>query len=140
MMKPFADRLREIKEELQKDSNEKMIFLLNPKETKILEAIIAWQSMRIKISPSLLVEDTATLEDLWEMMDDNIDLQNFSVTLGCRASDALTRLRQLKNLSLIFPDGSVNSTALVLIKIYIKKQLSKIQIVEKKEKDDKDEE
>ena len=129
-----------LKEELQKDSNEKMIFLLNPKETKILEAIIAWQSMRIKISPSLLVEDTATLEDLWEMMDDNIDLQNFSVTLGCRASDALTRLRQLKNLSLIFPDGSVNSTALVLIKIYIKKQLSKIQIVEKKEKDDKDEE
>ena len=112
----------------------RMIFLLNPKDTKILEAIIAWTVVPKKNLNLIQVNDNATMEDLWEVS--NPDIMSFSVALGCSMVQALPRLEQLKALSIIYPDGSIDEMASSIVNIYIKSQVKDLQRKSKSNEDD----
>ena len=111
-----------------------MIFLLNPKDTKILEAIIAWTVVPKKNLNLIQVNDNATMEDLWEVS--NPDIMSFSVALGCSMMQALPRLEQLKALSIVYPDGSIDEMASSIVNIYIKSQVKDLQRKSKSNEDD----
>lgn len=133
-MKTLPERLSELKEEMAPSLQSRMIFLLNPKDTKILEAIIAWTVVPKKNLNLIQVNDNATMEDLWEVS--NPDIMSFSVALGCSMVQALPRLEQLKALSIIYPDGSIDEMASSIVNIYIKSQVKDLQRKSKSNEDD----
>ena len=133
-MKTLPERLSELKEEMAPSLQSRMIFLLNPKDTKILEAIIAWTVVPKKNLNLIQVNDNATMEDLWEVS--NPDIMSFSIALGCSMMQALPRLEQLKALSIIYPDGSIDEMASSIVNIYIKSQVKDLQRKSKSNEDD----
>ena len=51
-----------------------MIFLLNLKDTKMFEAIVAWRTLKKPEIETVLVQDDATMEELW----DSVEIDVFS--------------------------------------------------------------
>ena len=118
-MKKFKDRLLELRAEIEPQLENRMVFLLNPKDTKSLEAVSAW-SVQSKKALDIDVDDNATLEDLWDLCPP--DLNEFAETLNVKYVDAMKRFHQLKKLEIIYPDGSVSKLALQLVGLYIRTQ------------------
>lgn len=124
-MKDFKQRLDELKKELEPSLQSRMIFLLNPKDTKILEAIIAWTVVPKKNFDLVQVQDDAKMEDLWALIEP--DMISFSIVLGCSMIQAIPRFEQLKALSIIYPDGTVADLASSITNVYIKNQVDNLK-------------
>lgn len=118
-------RLEQIKIDDKSTSSQRMIFLLNPRDTSVLQALVAWKTLKVKFDSELLVQQDTQIQKLWQLVD--FDIKEFSVTLGCTVSQALPRLKQLKNLSLIYPDGTINQNARVLVNMFIRKKLKEVR-------------
>jgi hypothetical protein len=131
-MKNLTERLIELKNELEPELQSRMIFLLNLKDTKMFEAIVAWKTLPQIETNTIFVEDNATMEDLWNAVE--INVFNYAEALGCNVQSALPRLKQLQKLNIIYPDGSVASLAMQIINTYIINQVGKIQPKEQKTK------
>ena len=109
-----------------------MIFLLNLKDTKMFEAIVAWRTLKKPEIETVLVQDDATMEELWDSVE--IDVFSYAEALGSNIQNALPRLKQLQKLNIIYPDGSVAPLAMQIINTYIVNQVGKIQPKESKQK------
>ena len=116
------DRILEIKEQDEQQTQQTMIFLLNPKDKRVLQSLAAWKNVKINFQKQVEVSEESTLEQLWELVQ-NFNIRDFATTLGCTTQQALPRLRQLKNLRLIYPDGSINRFANMFLKNYIKRKI-----------------
>lgn len=125
MSKPFLQRLEEIKAELQPRLQSRLIFMMNPKDTRFLESVIAWTVIPKRNLEDMVVEDDATLKDLWEMAEPNMFA--FATALGVTIKDAIPRLGQLKTLEIIYPDGTIYDKVIALANIYVKGQLNALQ-------------
>ena len=128
-MKSFRQRLEELKKELESSLQSRMNFLLNPKDTKILEAIVAWTVIPKQDIDLIQVDDQASLNDLWKVIEP--DILAFSVALGCSMIQALPRFEQLKALEIIYPDGSVADLANSITNVYIKNQVDNLKNLKK---------
>ena len=118
-------RLQQIKQFDKSTSSEKMIFLLNPKDTRVLQALIAWKSTKTQFDKNAMVQQSCTIQQLWGCVDVNV--REYSITLGCTVQEGITRLKQLKNLSLIYPDGTINENARLIVSMYIRKKLNDVR-------------
>lgn len=113
------DRLNRIKQ--QKESNatlERFISLTNPKNVILMQALVAWTCSNIKFDGEVQVNPDATLDELWNLSD--LDTREFADTAGLTVTDAISKLRQMRNLGLIFPDGDALSKAISIVKVYVK--------------------
>lgn len=122
-MKKFADRCREIREQGQQSLQSRMIFLLG-KDTRVLEAIVAWTSLDIKL-PDIMVEDDASIQDLWRACEP--DMVAFSTALGCPMTEALPRFSQLVQLGIVYPDGTAADLAMSIVNTYITVQVGDLR-------------
>lgn len=125
----FKDRLEKLKNSLKDSSQEKLIFLMNPKDTRVMEGLVAWKNMKIEFDPYIDVSDDASIEDLWRLV--SFSNKEYAVCLGVSVSDSLPRFRQLKQMSMIFPDGSIDEMCYKLMMTYLKRQLGKVLQTEK---------
>lgn len=113
------DRLNQIKEEKESHVTiEKFVSLTNPKNIALMEALVAWTCSNINFDAEAEIAQDASIDDLWQLSDVNV--KNFSDTAGLTVSQGLAKLKQLRNLSLIFPDGTALSKAISIIKVYVK--------------------
>jgi len=131
-MKNLRERLWELKLDLEDELQSRMIFLLNLKDTKMFEAIVAWRTLKKPEIETVLVQDDATMEELWDSVE--IDVFSYAEALGSNIQNALPRLKQLQKLNIIYPDGSVAPLAMQIINTYIINQVGKIQPKEPKQK------
>lgn len=113
------DRLNRIKREMEEDATlEKFVSLTNPKNVLLMESLVAWTCSNVMFEEETEVSSDATLDDLWELS--SIDTREFADTAGITVSEAISKLRQMRNLKLIFPDGEALSKALSIVKVYVK--------------------
>lgn len=113
------DRLNQIKEEKESHVTiEKFVSLTNPKNIALMEALVAWTCSNINFDAEAEIAQDASIDDLWQLS--NVNVKNFSDTAGLTVSQGLAKLKQLRNLSLIFPDGTALSKAISIIKVYVK--------------------
>lgn len=113
------DRLRKLKEEHEASVTiEKFVSLTNPKNVALMEALVAWTCIDTHFATELEVEPTATMDDLWQLT--NVSPRDFADTAGLSLKQGIEKMKQLKNLSLIFPDGTALSKATSIIKVYVK--------------------
>ena len=116
------ERMKQIKLEDEQQSKQTMIFLLNPKDKRVLQSLVAWKNIKINFQGQLQVNEQTSLNELWELIQD-FNIRDYAITLGCNTQQALPRLRQLKNLHLIYPDGSINRFANMFLNNYIKRKI-----------------
>lgn len=119
-MKKFKERLDELKAEVEPQLESRIIFLLNPKDTTTMEAVIAWNVGEHEIDCE--VQDDATMDELWEICPP--DLTGFTTALNVKPMEALARFEQLRKLGIIYPDGSVASLAKKVAGLYIRTQVT----------------
>lgn len=113
------DRLRKLKEEHEASVTiEKFVSLTNPKNVALMEALVAWTCIDTHFATEMEVEPTTTMDDLWQLT--NVSPRDFADTAGLSLKQGIEKMKQLKNLSLIFPDGTALSKATSIIKVYVK--------------------
>jgi hypothetical protein len=113
------DRLRKLKEEYENSVTlEKFVSLTNPKNVALMEALVAWTCTNTQFLEEEEVPPTATMDDLWQLT--NVSPRDFADTAGLSLKQGIEKMKQLKNLSLIFPDGTALSKATSIIKVYVK--------------------
>jgi len=125
----FKDRLEKLKNSLKDSSQEKLIFLMNPKDTRVMEGLVAWKNMRIAYDPNLEVNEDASIDDLWRLV--SFSNKDYAVCLGVSVSLSLPRFRQLKQMNMVFPDGSIDEMCYKLMMTYLKRQVGKVLQTEK---------
>ena len=113
------DRLRTLKAVAEESATiEKFVSLTNPKNIVLMESLVAWTSCPVAFDGNADVADDAGMDELWNLS--NVNPRVFADTAGLGIQDALAKLRQMRNLGLIFPDGTALSKAVSLVKIYVK--------------------
>jgi hypothetical protein len=83
-----------------------------------MESLVAWTCSNVQFDEDFEVSSTATLDDLWELS--TVNTREFADTAGITVSEAISKLRQMRNLKLIFPNGEALSKALSIVKVYVK--------------------
>ena len=112
-------RLAELKAAMEESATiEKFVSLTNPKNIVLMESLVAWTSCPVSFDGDAEVADDAGMDDLWMLSE--VHPRVFADTAGLEITDALSKLRQMRNLGLIFPDGTALSKAVSLVKIYVK--------------------
>ena len=113
------DRLRKLKEEQETSTTlEKFVSLTNPKNVALMEALVAWTCIDTHFESEAEVLPTATMDDLWQLT--NMNPLDFADTAGLGVKQGIDKIKQLKNLSLIFPDGTALSKAMSIVKFYVR--------------------
>lgn len=119
------DRLNQLRQELEDGATiERFVSLTNPKNVSLMEALVAWTCIKVLFASDEDVDENATMDDLWNLS--NVDVKEFSDTAGIAVTDGLAKLRQLKNLKLILPDGTCLSKALSIVKVYVKGKIENL--------------
>ena len=117
-----GDRLDELKAEAEDGvTSERFVFLLNPKNVQLMEAMVAWTSCGVSFDSGADVPDGASMDGLWKLC--HVDMQTLADTAGITVNSAIMRLRQLRNLGLIFPDGTAVSKGIGLVKVYVSRKV-----------------
>jgi hypothetical protein len=83
-----------------------------------MESLIAWTCSNVQFDEDAEVDSNATLDELWLLS--SVDTREFADTAGLTVSEGISKLRQMRNLKLIFPNGEVLSKALSIVKVYVK--------------------
>lgn len=113
------DRLNRIKKEVEEDATlEKFISLTNPKNVSLMQALVAWTCSDVEFEDETEVDPDASIDDLWELS--KIDVRQFANTAGITVNEAIGKLKQMRNLGWIFPDGDALSKAVSIVKVYVK--------------------
>lgn len=97
---------------------QQFVSLTNPKNVALMESLVAWTCSNVQFDEDIEVSSTATLDDLWELS--TVNTREFADTAGITVSEAISKLRQMRNLKLIFPNGEALSKALSIVKVYVK--------------------
>lgn len=126
-MVPFLSRLEELKYALEQTMRSRIVFLVNPKDASLLRALTAWTAIPPRRGLELIqVRADATMDDLWALAEP--DLFRYATALGCSIKEALPRFSQLRELGLLFPDGTIAPTALQFVKTYVAAQVEAINM------------
>ena len=117
------DRLNQLKQQAQDSAHSELfISLTNPKNILLMETLVAWTCSNVSFDFEAQIPEDTSLKDLWKLS--KIDTREFANTAGLGVTDAISKLNQMKNLNLIFPDGTAMTKAITIIRMYVK---SKIQ-------------
>ena len=118
MMKA-SERLDQIKAEMEESTTiDKFVSLTNPKNVSLMESLVAWTCCEVKFDGDAEVSDDASMDDLWLLS--TVNSRDFADTAGITVTDGITAMRRMKNLKMIFPDGTCLSKALAIVKMYVK--------------------
>lgn len=119
------ERLNEIKEEeAETITSDRFVSLTNPKNVVMMETLIAWTCTPIIFHKDENVSDNAKLADLWNLCE--VDIKELSDTAGLTVNETMIKMKQLKNLGLIYPDGTAHATAKNIIRAYVKGRVEKL--------------
>ena len=119
------DRLNKIKTEIEESSTiQKFISLTNPKNVILMQSLVAWTCSKIEFDQNVEVDPYASLDELWQLS--SVDTRQFADTAGITVTQAIGKLRQMRNLGLIFPDGTALSKAVSIVKVYVKGKIENL--------------
>ena len=126
----FQDILLKLQAKSSKDTLQKFVFLLDPKQKLLCKGVVAWKNIKVQIDFSNYKELENELDFIWQFA--RIDIKAFCTILQINQGEAISLINRLKSLNLIFPDGTVNSTAYNVLITFSKNQVEKKTGIKKK--------
>lgn len=119
----FENILLKLQSTSSKDTVEKFIFLLDPKERLLGKGLIAWKNIQTELDFSNPINLPNESDFIWQFV--RFDLKTFCVLLELNQNEAKNLINRLKGLNLIFPDGTVNQGAYGVMLSSVGKDLAK---------------
>ena len=126
----FDDILMKLQSKSSKDTLQKFIFLLDPKQKLLCKGLIAWKNIRTELDFSNCSDIYDELDFIWQFA--RFDIKSFCTMLQITQGQANVLINRLKSLNLIFPDGSVNNTAYNVLITFSKNEVQKKTGIKKK--------
>lgn len=105
-------------------TSEKFVSLTNPKNVALMEVLVAWTCIPVQFDDNIEVKEDSSMLDMWDYTDANI--KELADTTGLSIQETMVKIKQLKNLGMIFPDGTAHSKALSIIRVYVKGKVEKL--------------
>ena len=118
--------IRDIIEQARADEEERlenMIFLLDTAGLTLCKAIIAWPQVRVVVEPEGPPPEKDKMSWLWSGC--RYDVKTMASILGVEQQRATELVKQLRDMGMIYPDGTVNTVARKLVGSRIRKEMSK---------------
>lgn len=119
----FENILLRLQNTSSKDTVEKFIFLLDPKERLLGKGLIAWKNIQTELDFSNPKDLSNDSDFIWQFV--RFDLKAFCIILELNQNEAKNLINRLKGLNLIFPDGTVNQGAYGVMLSSVGKDLAK---------------
>ena len=119
----FQDLILKYQKTSSVENVQKFVFLLDPKQKLLCKGLIAWKSIKVVLDFSTVKNIDNELQFIWQFS--RFDLKSFCTILQIEQTNAISLINRLKNLNLIFPDGTVNETAYTLLIKFTQTQLQK---------------
>jgi len=118
------ERLKILKAEAEEaTTTEKFVSITNPKNIVLMECVVAWTCSNVQFNEDAEVSDDAPMSEMWNLC--QINMQDFASTAGLEISEAIPKTKQMANLGLIYPDGTANSKAISIVKVYVSGKVKK---------------
>ena len=114
---------------------QKFVFLLDPKEKLLCKGLIAWKNIQVKLDFSNPKDIQNQLDFMWQFS--RFDIKTFCGILQIEKTQAIGLINRLKNLYLIFPDGTVNNQAYAVLMKFTQMELQKKTGLNKKNENKK---
>lgn len=105
------------------DTLQKFVFLLDPKQRLLCKGLVAWKNIKVNLDFSTYKQLSDQLQFIWQFV--RIDIKSYCTILQITQGEAISLINRLKKLNLIFPDGSVNTTAYGVLLTFSKNQVEK---------------
>lgn len=115
------------------DTLQKFVFLLDPKQRLLCKGLVAWKNIKVQLDFSSPKDINDQLQFIWQFS--RIDIKSYCTILQITQGQAVNLINRLKKLNLIFPDGTVNTTAYGVLITFSKNQLQKRTGMKKKSQD-----
>ena len=119
----FQILLQKYQDLSKSDTLQKFVFLLDPKQRLLGKGLVAWKNIKVVLDFSNPKEINDQLQFIWQFS--RIDIKSYSTILQITHGQAINLINRLKKLNLIFPDGSVNTTAYGVLITFSKNQVEK---------------
>ena len=96
-------------------------------DVSMRHGLAAWKAVPIKFKKDIgdcpYKDDNDRWKWLWECVD--VDQQEFAVMSGIRIQDAVSIMRRLIGLRLVYPDGTISQLSFEFLKAIILEQINK---------------
>ena len=119
----FQLLLQKFQDLSKSDTLQKFVFLLDPKQRLLCKGLIAWKNIKTTLDFSICKDISDQLQFIWQFA--RIDIKSYCTILQITQGEAIVLINRLKKLNLIFPDGSVNTTAYGVLITFSKNQVEK---------------
>ena len=119
----FQLLLQKFQDLSKSDTLQKFVFLLDPKQRLLCKGLIAWKNIKTTLDFSTCKDISDQLQFIWQFA--RIDIKSYCTILQISQGEAISLINRLKKLNLIFPDGTVNTTAYGVLITFSKNQVEK---------------
>lgn len=119
----FQLLLQKFQDLSKSDTLQKFVFLLDPKQRLLCKGLIAWKNIKTNLDFSICKDISDQLQFIWQFA--RIDIKSYCTILQISQGEAISLINRLKKLNLIFPDGTVNTTAYGVLITFSKNQVEK---------------
>lgn len=119
----FQILLQKYQDLSKSDTLQKFVFLLDPKQRLLCKGLIAWKNIKVSLDFTFFKQFQDQLQFIWQFV--RFDIKSYCTILQITQGEAITLINRLKKLNLIFPDGSVNTTAYGVLITFSKNQVEK---------------
>ena len=119
----FQLLLQKFQDLSKSDTLQKFVFLLDPKQRLLCKGLIAWKNIKTTLDFSICKDISDQLQFIWQFA--RIDIKSYCTILQISQGEAISLINRLKKLNLIFPDGTVNTTAYGVLITFSKNQVEK---------------
>lgn len=119
----FQILLSKYQESSKSDTLQKFVFLLDPKQRLLCKGLVAWRNIKVTTDFSNYKQINDDLQFIWQFV--RFDIKSYCTILQITQGDAISLINRLKKLNLIFPDGTVNTTAYGVLITFSKNEVEK---------------
>lgn len=119
----FQILLQKYQDLSKSDTLQKFVFLLDPKQRLLCKGLIAWKNIKVSLDFTFCKQIQDQLQFIWQFV--RFDIKSYCTILQITQGEAIALINRLKKLNLIFPDGSVNTTAYGVLITFSKNQVEK---------------
>lgn len=119
----FQILLSKYQESSKSDTLQKFVFLLDPKQRLLCKGLVAWKNIKVTTDFSNYKQINDDLQFIWQFV--RFDIKSYCTILQITQGDAISLINRLKKLNLIFPDGTVNTTAYGVLITFSKNEVEK---------------
>lgn len=125
MNNEIENKFKKILSSCKEEKNQENLIFLDIKDCSLAKVLVAWQKINVHVNFDIDVVDYKNdWEWIWQFS--NYNIEDLAIALNIGQNDTIKSFQQAKILKMIYPDGTVNETAIQMVRMLIKNNVNKV--------------